>query len=176
VYPELKKIENPHLIGIGYRFLLRADFSSQLSLALALNQKGDPNWAASYREALRLKPNDADVHYWFGRLLGEAGDHDGAIAEYRQALHLNPSHELSHFDLAAELDQKGDLDGSIAEYRQAVSLNPSDAAAHFRLGRALRDKGDSENALEELHKAALLQPKNAVYSTAYKKLSEEPRK
>jgi Flp pilus assembly protein TadD len=65
------------------------------------------------------------------------------------------------------------VDSSIAEYGEAVRLNPSDAAVHYRLGRALRDKGDSENALEELHKAALLQPKNAVYGSAYKKLSEE---
>jgi len=46
---------------------------------------------AEYREALRLKPTDADTHYFLGIALERNDDAQGALNEVRRALKLQPN-------------------------------------------------------------------------------------
>jgi TolB-like protein/Tfp pilus assembly protein PilF len=53
----------------------------------------DWNWEQSeqsYREALRLNPNDAVAHQWYANLLSILERHEEAIAQVEQARHLDP--------------------------------------------------------------------------------------
>jgi tetratricopeptide (TPR) repeat protein len=45
---------------------------------------------ASFREAVRLGPKEADAHSGLASALQQKGDLDGAIAEYKEALQLEP--------------------------------------------------------------------------------------
>lgn len=67
------------------------------------------------REAIRLKPDDAEAHYNLGVALRARADLDGAITEYREAIRLKPDDAETHYNLGIALRAKGDLDGAIAE-------------------------------------------------------------
>ena len=44
---------------------------------------------AEFREAIRLKPDDAAAHYSLGNLLRDQGKLDEAVASYREAVRLD---------------------------------------------------------------------------------------
>ena len=84
----------------------------------ALYSLGNADGAiAQFKEALRLKPDDAGAHNNLGNALRHKHDLDGAIAEYREALRLKPDLALVHNNLGIALRDKDDLDGAMAELR-----------------------------------------------------------
>ena len=123
---------------------------------LQKNQYADAE--VEYRAAVRLDPENADLHHNLGVALEREHDLDGAIAEYREAVRLNPNYELPHLGLGNSLLGKGDPDGAITEYREAVRLNPNLADAHHSLGAGLERKGDMDGAIAEYREALRLNP------------------
>jgi len=92
---------------------------------MAFQQMGNLDGAiAEYREALRLSPNNGDVHVYLGVGLAARGDWDGATAERREALRLDPRLARAHALLGSVLKDKGDLVGALEEYRTAFVLDP----------------------------------------------------
>jgi tetratricopeptide (TPR) repeat protein len=53
----------------------------------------------SYREAIKLNPNDADIHYNLGVTLSELGRLEEAETSYRETIKLNPKHAGAHANL-----------------------------------------------------------------------------
>jgi Flp pilus assembly protein TadD len=126
---------------------------------------------AKSRAAVRLKPDDAVVHYNLGHALYSAvvhykfrnalrskGNLDEAIAEYRVAVRLKPDFAPAHNNLGNALHSRGDLDGAIEEYREAIRVKPDYALARTNLGNALRSRGDLDGAIEEYREAICLKP------------------
>ena len=116
---------------------------------------------AELRAAVRLAPEDAELHDALGAVLGEEGDWDGEITEEREALRLNPNLAEAHVNLGLALAAKHDWDGAIGEFREAIRLNPKDARAHGSLGLVLVVKGDSDDAITEFRQALSLNPSDA---------------
>ncbi|PYV85230.1 MAG: hypothetical protein DMG05_23185 [Acidobacteria bacterium] len=61
------------------------------------------------REAVRLRPGDADIRTDLGTVLASRGDLPGAIQAFEEALKLDPEHEVARAHLAwarAELARK----------------------------------------------------------------------
>ena len=52
-----------------------------------------------FRAALRIEPNDAEVHNNLGISLARLGDTRGAISHFRKALRINPGHALARDNL-----------------------------------------------------------------------------
>jgi Flp pilus assembly protein TadD len=113
---------------------------------------------SEYRAALRLDPQDGNLHSVLGLVLLDENNADGAIAEYREALRLEPNNDLAHSGLGASLAIKLDWDGAISEYREALRLNPYDGGTHSLLGTALASKGDREGAVTEYREAVRQKP------------------
>jgi serine/threonine protein kinase len=113
---------------------------------------------ASYREAMRLNPGDADAHYNLGHALGKKGLVDEAIASCREAIRLNPGDADAHNNLGNALAKKGLLDEAIASFRETIRLNPEYALAHSNLGTALADKGLLDDAITSHREAIRLDP------------------
>ena len=105
---------------------------------------------AEFREAIRLKPDDALAHFNLGNALHGSADVRGAIAAYREAIRLKPDYAAAHSNLGNALSSSGDVRGAIAAYREAIRLKPDLAAAHCNLGFALRGQGQYAESLAEL--------------------------
>jgi tetratricopeptide (TPR) repeat protein len=107
---------------------------------------------AAYREAIRLRPDDARAHTNLGNALRDQGKVDEAIAAYREAIRLQPDLAKAHGNLGEALRRQGKVDEAIAAYREAIRLRPDDAVAHRNLGVLLRGRGDYAGALAALRR------------------------
>lgn len=132
---------------------------NSVELGNTLEAKGlDHEMFATYKEALRLTPNDSIAHYNFGVVLHENGLLDEAIAEYRTALRINPDDSAVRCNLGMTLHDKGLLDEAIAEYRAALRINPDDFKVHYNLGNTFERKGMLDEAITEYRAALRLNP------------------
>ena len=77
---------------------------------------------AEFREAIRLKPDDAWAHRKLGDALHNQGKMAEAIAAYREAIRINPDYAWAHIGLGQALRSQGDYAGSLAMYRRGHEL------------------------------------------------------
>src|SRR5216683_1801703 len=67
------------------------------NLGSALDAKGQHDAAiAEFKEAIRLKPDNAAAHYNLGFALNADGQRDAAIAEFKEALRPKPDYAAPH--------------------------------------------------------------------------------
>jgi len=108
-------------------------------LGLVLSKEGRLDDAIrEYREALRLKPDDADTHYDLGNALCRKQLWDEAISQYREDLKLNPDDAGGHNNLGVALFHKGNLNEAVSEFQETLRLKPDYADARRNLAAALR--------------------------------------
>ena len=110
--------------------------SSQMysNLGAALYAHGKLDEAeVSYRRALEIKPDFADVHYSLGLTLNRLGKFNDAVVSYRLALEIKPDFAEAHGDLGNALQNLGQLDSAQASYRRALEIKPDFAEVHSNL-------------------------------------------
>jgi Flp pilus assembly protein TadD len=111
-------------------------------------EDGDLDGAiATYRTALRHRPNDADAHSRLGMALARKGDLEGGLAAIREALRLMPGFVEAHYHLGTVLSRKGDREDAIAAFREALRRKPDHVAARNDLGIELARKGKLDEAI-----------------------------
>lgn len=120
-----------------------------------------PEAIAAYREALRLRPTDADGHNDLGCALTLAGDPAAAVPELLRAIELKPSLAEAHNNLGNALRALDRDAEAITHYAEAVRLKPEYAGARNNLGVALAEAGRPDEAIPHLE-AALRAVPNAV--------------
>jgi tetratricopeptide (TPR) repeat protein len=77
-----------------------------------------------YREALRIRPDLAEVLYNLGIALLTKGNLDEAIHCYREALRIRPEYVEAHYNLGSALRAKGNLDEAIQAYENFIRYTP----------------------------------------------------
>lgn len=133
-------------------------------LARALADFKEKDFVAAETEcrlALKLDPQNADLHRSLGVTLAYQHKWDESIAEFREAVSLDPTNALAHRDLGMALGGKNDWDGMIEEERAALRLDPNYVDAHISLGYALAKKGDRAGAIAEYLEVLRIEPTNA---------------
>jgi tetratricopeptide (TPR) repeat protein len=99
---------------------------------------------AILRDLAGRRPDDADIQYLLGFVLGDLGHHEEGAEAARRALRLNPS--LGRAEANLSLEKRG-------EYSPPPLPEPASVAggalAHFNLGLAFRQKGYHAQALKE---------------------------
>jgi predicted O-linked N-acetylglucosamine transferase (SPINDLY family) len=113
---------------------------------------------ASFREALKLKPDFAEAHYKLGVALTEQGRRQEAVDAYRSALALKPDYAEAHNNLGVLLGDEGRLDAAVASYQKALVVNPALAEAHLNLGNALAGLGRPQDAVISYRNALSCRP------------------
>ncbi|XP_059617887.1 protein O-mannosyl-transferase TMTC2 [Phlebotomus argentipes] len=91
---------------------------------------------AALQEALKHRPNMADVHYNLGVLLQNQQDYEGAVESYQRAIHFRPSLAVAYLNLGTTLIAVGRCQEAAAVLREGSRLD----------GRGLRDRTEHENA------------------------------
>jgi tetratricopeptide (TPR) repeat protein len=137
----------------------RPTASARFTLAIFLGIAGKNDEAiAQYREAVRLKPGDADEYATLGSCLRTMGRYGEATAAYREALRLRPDHMTAFGGLASALHFAGKPEEALAMYREAIRLHPDHVQSRIDLGDFLAQRGDRDGALAEYREAFRRRP------------------
>lgn len=118
----------------------------------------------SYKQALKINPNDAKTHFNLGIAFGEKDDFAAAINSYKQALKIDPGYAVAYNNMGNALKDKGDLPQAIDSYKQALRIHPDSAELYNNLGNAQKDNGDLEQAIRSYEQALQINPR---YAEAY---------
>ena len=81
--------------------------------------------AAVYEEALRLFPQQAEIHLRYGNLLRDAPQRSAeAQAQYARALEIDPKNTYVHSNLAQLLSEEGSVDLAAEHFAKSIALHP----------------------------------------------------
>lgn len=110
-----------------------------------------------FQEAIRLNPNYATAHHWFGdSTLPALGQFDRANAEVKRALDLDPLSVVYNVDAGTVYWITGRYQEAVAQFRKAIEMDPRNYTAHWGLGQALERVGDLAGAIAEYEKSTQL--------------------
>ncbi len=133
------------------------------TLGKLLTEQGSLNEAVkTYRQALRLLPEQARAPFGLGNALAKQGNFDEASAAYRLALKVEPGHVEARQALATLLLEQGKLTESVELFRGLLDQAPTDPKVLTSLGKALALQGKRDEALTVLRQALKLRPGDAA--------------
>jgi len=132
----------------------------------------DWDWLRSereYRHALRLNPNYATAHHWYGEHLATMGRFSEAIAELKRAQELDPLSLIISSALGLVFYLARQNDRAMEEHKRTLDLDQNFAHAHFCLGLTYLQDSRFDDAIEELQKTISLLGENprAMAGLAY---------
>ncbi|MBS1786190.1 MAG: tetratricopeptide repeat protein [Acidobacteria bacterium] len=132
-----------------------------------LAQNDDWDWAAAereYQEAIRLNPNFARAHHWYGEYLFLMGRHEAGLRELRRAQEIDPLSLIIHSDIAKCYYFAGKYEQAIAQARHTLELDPNFIEPHYWLTFAYYGQGRWDEALTAARKVQALDQR--LYATA----------
>ncbi|CAN5816778.1 hypothetical protein BH20ACI3_BH20ACI3_10050 [soil metagenome] len=120
---------------------------------------------ATFKEAIRLRPNFAEAHYDLGRAYYESGEFNTAAVSFEEAIRLNPSFFEALTALGRTYQHSGLHTKSVEVLRKATLLQPDAIDAKSALGVALILAGQPEEAVLVLREVVRLSPRSAFAYT-----------
>jgi tetratricopeptide (TPR) repeat protein len=92
---------------------------------------------SNFREALRIRPNNPEVHRSLAQALAQEGNVTEAIVHWEKVLELQPEDVTARDSLGAVLAQQGRLAEAVAKWQQSLQYEPDDGNALNNLGWVL---------------------------------------
>jgi eukaryotic-like serine/threonine-protein kinase len=134
-----------------------AEPHASLGLVHALFDFDFPASVREFEEAIRLNPNYATAHHWFGdSVLPALGQFDRANAEAKRALELDPLSIVNNIDAGTVFWITGRYQEAVAQFRKALEMAPRNYTARWQLGQALECIGDLPGAIAQYEKSTEL--------------------
>lgn len=126
-------------------------------LASVFMDRKDYATAEQYlRSGLRLRPEDAILHYDFGVFLGQKGFIDSAITEYKAALQRDKNLQPALLNLGLLEFQKRNYSEAKALLERAQTGDPKNPSIAYYLGLSYQYLGELENSSAQLDKVIKL--------------------
>jgi tetratricopeptide (TPR) repeat protein len=116
-----------------------------------------------FQEALKLKPEDADLNYYLGVCNFFLAKYPEAITYFKQAEGLRPNDSEIHYYLGISNYSIGQFQDAIKYLEKTLASNPNDAETYAIIGTAQYLSGQGELAKENLNKAKELFQKKGDY-------------
>jgi tetratricopeptide (TPR) repeat protein len=194
VVGELRQLKpgDPAILYTAYRIYSTMTDEATLSLAMnapgsaqmrqlqahELTRQGNNDGAiAQDREALKIDPHLAGIHFELAEMLSQSGDADGAEKEYMAALAENPFDEKSECRLGEAALRANDLKAASEHFSRALELQPEDIDADVGQAKVAMAMRQPEKALPLLERASKAEPFDAVVhyhlATVYRSLGRE---
>jgi tetratricopeptide (TPR) repeat protein len=105
----------------------------------------------------RLRPADADAHYYYAVAMWSQRRNDEDTAAFsatqtslKKAMALDPKFASAYLQLGILYAAQGQLPQAAEQYERAIAADPALEEAHYRLGQTYRRLGQTEKASEEL--------------------------
>jgi adenylate cyclase len=137
--------------------------------ALRVRGRSDESGLAAAEMALSLDPTLAEAHSARGRVLGDLGRNDEAVAELEESVRLDPHSLDVRFNFGRTLFQLGRYEAAIEHFERAVELGEEDygslshlAQAYRTLGRDDKARDAARRAPERIEREIALHPDNAL--------------
>lgn len=127
-----------------------------------------PRAALEFKNALKRRPNDAELHHLLGEAYLGMRQIAAAVAEYRRAKGLDPNHAESGLRLAQIMAASGDpkiLGDALSQAQAAVSERQSSAALDTLALVEMRS-GRLDDAVRHLEESTVRTPANLQAATA----------
>jgi Flp pilus assembly protein TadD len=115
--------------------------------------------AEQYRIALRLNPNDKEVHFWLGQVLASQSQLSEARSELEEALRSDPRNGEYHSEYGCLLERLGQKDDASAEHASAIRLAPKSGRNHYEYAMFLFRQRNLDQAIPEFEAALRHNPK-----------------
>ena len=113
---------------------------------------------AGLEYAVRVKPDDDDLHYNLGILYVTAGRTIQAREAFERALALNSGSASAHYQLSSLLTQRDELDRAVAHLNDAVRIDPEFSEAQNNLGHLYLKMGNRSQAVRHFQLALTTRP------------------
>jgi len=157
----MKRRPRPPVILAGLVFLLlaafpvfSADVKDLLFEGADLHYRGRVDEAIdTFREALRLDPENEFAHNQLGTLYAKKERFDEAFGEFSRVVEIDYRNTYAHLWLGYLYLQKNDLDRGFAKFREVISLDPANAEAYYFIGTIYNIRHNPVKAIEFLKKA-----------------------
>jgi len=125
---------------------------------IAHRQQDSVEGLAHIDAALRLAPQQAELHAHRSELLRAVGKAAEAVAAARAAIALNDAQPAAYNNLGLALAETGDTDEAEACFRLVVERWPGYARGHYNLGHRLYQRGQLTEAADCFRDALRHQP------------------
>jgi len=126
----------------------------------------------SFREAIRLQPDNLDAYVSLSELLIAMQRNDAADQVLVEARARVPDNAAIHRALAHGRLARGDVNGAEEELRIALQRDPEDVRAHFALGDVYRRMQRLDDATRRLDTVARIDPDYPGLALARGRLAE----
>jgi tetratricopeptide (TPR) repeat protein len=151
----------------AHRAMALDSTSAQAHGAMAFIHRYDRAWALEgqrWERAIRLEPQDHDLHAGYAYWLQHMGRLDEAIEEFRIALEIEPLHMQYKKEMARQLYFARRFDEAIEWHRDALRMGQNDFGARIHLALTLVQVGRMDEAVEETERAydSATQPRTAA--------------
>lgn len=141
-----------------------------------------------YRNALKISPDDTDIHLKLAGTYELLNDYNAALSEYTLALNTagesegilsslekiwqkkvdeNPKDAEAHANLGVVLQKEKRYDEALNEYKTAEQLNPSNLNTKINIGTLYQERKKYDSAISVYDSVLRLQPHNTAV-TVYK--------
>src|SRR5207249_9938528 len=110
------------------------------------------DWAGAeheYLRAIKLKPNYATAHHWYGTFLAAMGRTDEAMREIKLAQDLDPLSLIIRTNVGMIECFARRYNEAIEQYRKVLEADPNFVIARRKLASALEAKGMEQEAVAE---------------------------
>ena len=136
-----------------------SDAEAHNNLGVALQGLGKlKEAAASYNQAIALKPDYAKAHNNLGIALEALGKVKEAEASFKLAIASEPDYAEAHNNLGVALQELGRAREAAGSFNQAIALEPAYAEAHNNLGVTLEALGKFKEAEDSYNRAIAFKP------------------
>ncbi|CAN6450566.1 unnamed protein product [Victoria cruziana] len=115
--------------------------------------------AMLFNEAVRISPEDADVHIVLGVLYNLSREYDKAISSFQHALKLKPRDYSLWNKLGATQANSVQSADAIHAYQQALDLKPNYVRAWANMGISYANQGQYEESIRYYVRALAMNPK-----------------
>jgi tetratricopeptide (TPR) repeat protein len=127
-------------------------------LSLDFKKPADTEEIARFRKALKIDPDNPDIHNSLGIAYYKTGRLQDALKSFQKVVAIDPQFSEGYYNIGSVYGNLGRYEEAIAEYNRAIALKADQADALNNIGLALMQSGNDAAALNSFREALKLNP------------------